>query len=153
MRRSVWVRGYDAGRDATRCLQIWRSASIAAHAFLGRAAIESDHALVRDLYMPQAQILVAGTGVRVAGFIALVSEGRHIGGLFVAPEAQGRGIGRRLVETAADGRGPLTVEVYAANGRARCFYSALGFRATGSRAEDDQGRPHPLIAMVRPSGA
>lgn len=150
---SIWVRAFAADRDAARCLQIWQAASFRAHAFLGQAALEDDRRLVREVYMRQAEILVAGTSVRVAGFLSLVAEGRHIGGLFVAPEAQGRGIGRRLVETAAEAHGPLTVEVYAANAEARAFYGALGFRATGSRAEDDQGRPHALIAMIRPADA
>jgi ribosomal protein S18 acetylase RimI-like enzyme len=146
---AVWVRDFDAARDLERCMAIWRSASEAAHAFLGAEALREDAALVRAVYMPQADILVAGTGLRVAGFLALVGGDGHVGGLFVAPADQGRGIGRRLVEAAAGRRGALTVEVYAANAGARAFYASLGFRATGSRAEDDRGRPHALIAMSR----
>jgi ribosomal protein S18 acetylase RimI-like enzyme len=152
MEGGIWLRDYEPGRDLARCLSIWRSASERAHPFLGAAAIESDLALVRRIYMPQAEILVAGLGLRVGGFLALTGEtGGHVGGLFVAPELHGRGIGRALVEAAAARRGALTVEVYAANAGARAFYAALGFRAIGSRAEDDQGRPHALIAMARPA--
>lgn len=152
MNGTVWVRDYAAPRDLERCMAIWEAASAEAHGFLGREALEADRAIVRALYMPKAEILVAGTGLRVVGFLALVEDG-HVGGLFVMPGAQGCGIGRCLVEAAAERRGALTVEVYAANAGARGFYGAMGFRATGSRAEDDQGRPHPLIAMWRPAGA
>jgi ribosomal protein S18 acetylase RimI-like enzyme len=146
---AVWVRDYEAPRDLERCVAIWRTAAEAAHAFLGVEALRADAVLVRAVYMQRAEILVAGTGLRVAGFLALVGGEGHIGGLFVAPSAQGRGIGRRLIGAAAARRGALTVEVYAANAGARAFYAALGFRATGNRAEDDQGMPHALIAMTR----
>jgi putative acetyltransferase len=150
MAPEIWVRDYDAPRDFDRCVSIWEAATRTAHPFLGGEALAADRELVREVYMPQAEIMVAGTGLRVMGFLALVgADGGHVGGLFVAPEAQGRGIGRRLVEVAAERRGVLTVEVYAQNAGARAFYGSLGFRATGSRPQDDQGRPHPLIAMVR----
>jgi GNAT superfamily N-acetyltransferase len=150
---AVWVRDFDAARDLERCMAIWRSASEAAHAFLGAEALREDAVLVRAVYMPRAEILVAGTGLRVAGFLALVGDEGHVGGLFVAPSAQGRGIGRRLVETAASRRGALTVEVYAANAGARTFYAALGFRATGSRAEDQcQRQDHDRDLGPIPAG-
>ncbi len=152
MNGTVWVRDYDAPRDLERCMAIWEAASAEAHGFLGAAALAADREVVRAVYMPKAEILVAGTGLRVMGFVALVgSEGSHVGGLFVAPQAQGRGIGRCLVKAAAARHGALTVEVYTANTGARGFYGAMDFRATGSRAEDDQGRPHPLIALLRPT--
>ena len=130
-------------------MDIWRRASGGGHPFLTDEQLAGDEVLVRDVYMPAADIWVAAEGETVTGFIALL-EG-FIGGLFVAPERQGKGMGRALVVHAADIRGALGVEVYEANDAAREFYARLGFTEAGRRESDDQGRPFPLISMRRPA--
>ncbi|WP_333828734.1 GNAT family N-acetyltransferase [Pararhodobacter sp.] len=134
--------------DLAACLQIWRDASEAGHPFLSAADLDADAAMVRDIYIPAAEMTLACDGARVVGFVALL--GQFIGGLFVDPVHHRRGIGRRLLQAAAERHGPLTVEVYAANTRAMAFYENLGFHETSRRATDDQSRPLPVIWMEQP---
>lgn len=142
------IRDYRAAQDLDACLAIWRRASEAGHPFLGAVDLDADAVLVRTVYMPAAEVAVAEEAGAVVGFIALLEE--RVGGLFVDPARHGQGVGRALVEAAARRKGALTVEVYAANAAARGFYARLGFVETGRRDTDDQGRPHPLIALRRP---
>lgn len=140
------IRPYRADADLEPCLAIWRAASEAGHPFLGAGALDDDEPLVRDVYMPAAEVWVADAGGPV-GFIALLDG--FVGGLFVAPGRHGEGIGRALVEHAAALRGALTVDVYEENVAAQRFYRRAGFVETGRRAEDDRGRPHALVSMRR----
>lgn len=135
--------------DLAACMDVWRDASDEAHAFLGAKALASDETIVRDGYMPEAEIRVAEEDGVILGFIAFLNES-FVGGLFVAPAAQRRGIGRALIRDAAARRGALEVDVYARNVRAIAFYVREGFEATGTSDTDDQGRPHPLVHMRRP---
>ncbi|MGJ3263669.1 MAG: GNAT family N-acetyltransferase [Salinarimonas sp.] len=144
------IRAYDPTYDADACLAVWRAASEAGHPFLGASALDADAVLVRDVYLPRAEIMVASDDGRLAGFLALL--GTVIGGLFVDPARHARGIGRALVLHAAARKGALDVEVYEENAGARAFYDRLGFVPTGRRATDDQGRPHPLVRMSRAPG-
>jgi ribosomal protein S18 acetylase RimI-like enzyme len=100
--------------------------------------------------MPAAAIRVADADRRPVGFIALLDS--FIGGLFVDPAAHGRGIGRLLVLDALAKHPCLHVEVYEANAGARTFYARLGFRETGRRETDDQGRPWPLLRLRLEAG-
>ena len=143
--RSLAIRGYDPAFDLDRCMEIWRDASAAGHPFLGAAALDSDARIVREHYMPAADILVAETEGNVLGFIALL--GSFIGGLFVDPSHHKRGIGRALVIEAHRRRSILDVEVYEQNADARAFYARLGFLETRRRERDDQNRRFPLIAL------
>ena len=102
--------------------------------------------MVRDRYLPTAEIEVAETEGTVCGFIALL--GSFIGGLFVDPSLHGRGIGRALVLEARRSRPVLDLEVYEQNADARAFYARLGFVERARRSRDDQGRPLPLIALT-----
>lgn len=137
--------------DREACLDVWHAASLVGHPFLGDDVLARQRALVGEVYLPQARTVVADYDGGIVGFIGLVDA--FIGGLFVAPWAHGSGIGRRLVLHAADLEGELAVEVYEANLGARAFYERLGFAAVGRREVDDEGLPHPLIRMVRPSDA
>ena len=144
------VRPYNPGIDLERCMVIWRRASEVGHPFLGAAELDADASLVRDRYMPAAEIWVAESEGVLYGFIALL--GSFIGGLFVDPAQHGRGVGRALVREARRSRPLLDVEVYEQNEHARAFYARLGFMEEGRRARDDQDRPWPLIALRLGSG-
>lgn len=141
------IRPYDPARDAALCLDIWRAASEVGHPFLDRATLDADALLVRDVYLPRAEVHVAERGGEVVGFIALLDD--LIGGLFVAPEHHRAGIGRALIDHAASLRDSLEVEVYEANARAHGFYLACGFTPVGRREVDDHDRPLPLIRLRR----
>jgi len=139
------IRPYDPKSDLERCMTIWRTASEVAHPFLGASELDADATLVRDQYMPAANIHVAVSEGAVSGFIALL--GSFIGGLFVDPALHGHGIGKALVLEARRCHPILDVEVYEANMDARAFYARLRFTESGRRERDDQGRTLPLIAL------
>lgn len=144
---TLLLRPYDAERDLETCLAIWREASKVAHPFLGFDVIEAEEQIVRDQYMPVANITVAESDARVVGFIALLDA--FIGGLFVDPGSHRQGAGRALVLDAAMRKGTLDVEVYRDNPKAIAFYQAVGFKEISERPLDDLGRHHPLVLMRR----
>lgn len=131
--------------DLEDCMRIWTAASLSGHPFLSPDDIASDEPLVRETYMPMAQITVALHGRHVVGFIAMVGD--FIGALFVSPDHHRLGIGRALVGFEAERRAAMSVEVYEDNAKARAFYEALGFAQIGRRDRDDRGRAHALIQM------
>lgn len=135
--------------DAPACLEVWRRASRSGHPFLSDVDLDSDAALVRDVYLPSARVTVAERDGAIVGFAALYDG--MVGALFVDPPHQGLGIGTRLL--GALGQGKLSLEVYAENRRARGFYASRGFLETLCHLVDDRGRPHPLVRMTRPARA
>lgn len=140
-----YLRPYEAARDLDRCLAIWRAASEAGHPFLDEATLDADAELIRNVYMPAAEITVAEAQGRTIGFLALLDD--LIGGLFVDPAAHRQGAGRALIAEALTRRDRLEVEVYEANPGARSFYASCGFVETGRRETDDHGRSLPLVRM------
>ncbi|NKX44648.1 GNAT family N-acetyltransferase [Roseibacterium sp. KMU-115] len=147
---AVTLRPYDATRDLDRCLALWRAASEVGHPFLDAATLDADAEVIRDIYMPAAEVTVAERGGRVIGFVALLGD--LVGGLFVNPAAHRTGAGRALIAAALQGKGRLEVEVYEANREARAFYAACGFVPAGRRERDDHGRALPLIRMTLDGG-
>lgn len=144
------LRSYVADTDLDRCVEIWRRASEVAHPFLDAATLDADSVVIRQTYMPAAEITVAERNDEVIGFIALLEQ--VIGGLFVHPPDHRHGAGRALVADALARKGRLEVEVYEANAGARAFYATCGFVETGRRETDDHGRELPLIRMALDAG-
>lgn len=140
------IRAYGSG-DTDALLQIWLAASRLGHPFFSEEVLAAQAALVRDIYLPQAENWVAYCDGRPAGFIGLLDT--FIGGLFIAPTMQGRGIGKALVEHALALKGALELDVYAANPMAPAFYSRLGFGETARRLENDSGMELEVIRMRR----
>ena len=133
--------------DRQRLFEIWDGAVRATHHFLAEADRLHIADLVRDAYLPTAELWVAVDGQgRPLAFMGL--EGGKIESLFVDAAAHGRGIGRRLVEHAREQAGALTVDVNEQNGGAVAFYRRLGFREVGRSPVDDGGRPYPLLHMA-----
>jgi GNAT superfamily N-acetyltransferase len=144
------LRNYVADTDLDRCLEIWREASEVAHPFLDAASLVADSVVIRQTYMPAAEITVAERDGEVIGFIALLGD--LIGGLFVHPSGHRHGAGRALIADALARKRHLEVEVYEANAGARAFYTACGFFETGRRETDDHGRELSLIRMALNAG-
>lgn len=103
-------------------------------------------------------VFVAREQGRIAGFTApAIQNGqRRIGALYVSPEAQGRGFGTKLLCRALDWHGDeddVYVHVAEYNTKAIEFYCKSGFKLTGRRFEDEDGRligaSIPELEMVR----
>ena len=135
--------------DAPQLLEVWRRSVDATHDFLsGDDRITIDR-IVAEEYLPSAQLTVAvdADDVPVA---FLGGSGREIESLFVHPSAHGLGVGRLLIgHFASLGEGEMRVDVNEQNAGARVFYERLGFRVAGRSPNDGEGRPYPLLHMVR----
>jgi len=105
--------------------------------------------IVAEDYLPSAKLVVAANSDDVP-VAFLGGSGDEIESLFVDPSVYGQGVGRLLVEDFASGReGQLRVDVNQQNAGARIFYERLGFRIDGRSPNDGEGRPYPLLHLVR----
>jgi len=80
----------------------------------------------------EALVWVAEEGVVVVGFASLREA--KLTTLYVDPFAQGAGVGTQLL-AAAEAAGASELEVFEANGHARHFYEARGWRDDGEAGE------------------
>jgi putative acetyltransferase len=135
--------------DVAHLLGVWRRAVDATHDFLSNEDRSAIDRIVAEDYLPSAKLMVAANldDVPVA---FLGGSGDEIESLFVDPSVYGQGVGRLLVEHFASGReGQLRVDVNEQNSGARAFYERVGFRVAGRSAHDGEGRPYPLLHLVR----
>jgi GNAT superfamily N-acetyltransferase len=104
-------------------------------------------------YLARHLVLVAESGDRAVGFVALEDHGAYweIGHLWVLPSAMGRGIGRRLFQQAAAEAahrrpGVLRIE---SDPNARSFYERMGARLVGEvpRPVEETERVLPVLEM------
>ena len=134
--------------DVPALVDVWRRAVRATHHFLSQADFQEIERIVAELYLPNADLMVAVNGDgRPLGFMGMT--GSHIDSLFIDPACHGKGLGRRMVEHAAGKCGALTVDVNEQNEQAVGFYLKMGFIQTGRAPTDDDGRPYPLLHMRR----
>jgi putative acetyltransferase len=134
--------------EAPRLLEVWESAVRATHDFLSDADIAFYRRVIRDNFLPTAEVYVwTGESGRADGFMGLHEH--RIEALFVHAGCRGRGVGRALVEHARALRGALEVDVNEQNAQAAGFYAAMGFRQVGRSPLDHEGRPFPLLHLRR----
>jgi putative acetyltransferase len=135
--------------DVPRLLEVWRRAVAETHDFLAADDRDALDPIVATEYLPNADLLVAADDSdRAVAFLG--GTGREIDSLFVDPQVNGRGIGTMLMDAfAAQGTGELWIEVNEQNDAARRFYERRGFRVVKRFPDDRQGRPYPLLRMVR----
>jgi len=126
--------------------QIWRSAVEATHHFLAPADLETISEMVRDQYLPSAELWVATDEEdRPLAFMGMTDD--MVDTLFVAPSAHRRGVGRALMAHARALAGPLRVDVNEQNDGALAFYRRLGFQIMGRSDRDSAGMPYPLLHL------
>ena len=134
--------------DAARLFEIWRDAVDATHHFLSDEDRCEIARIVRDDYIPAADLTVAvDDDDRPLALMGMT--GRNIDALFIDSRVHRRGIGSAMIDHAAKDGSPLKVDVNEQNAGAVGFYRAMGFVETGRSATDDQGRPYPLLHMRR----
>lgn len=133
--------------DGARVMQVWRDAVAATHHFLDpndRDEIEIEV----SQFLPGAPLWLATDAEdKALGFMLL--DHAHMDALFIDPACRGEGIGKALVKYALELHSDLTTEVNEQNEQAVGFYKHLGFLPTGRSERDGQGRPYPLIHLLR----
>jgi len=133
--------------DLSRLVEIWLDAVRATHDFLSEEDVQFYLPIVRDQYLPYAEVWIAeDDDEKPMGFIGLTEA--KVDSLFVDPARHRRGVGRALLAHAFKRKGPLKVDVNEQNHLARAFYDRLGFREIGRSATDAAGRPYPLIHLA-----
>jgi putative acetyltransferase len=131
-----------------RALAIWRSAVDSTHPFLSRADRAEIEMIVREQYLPTAQLwLAVDESDCPMGFLAM--DGAKIDALFVDASVHGRGYGILLVDHALALEPKLSVEANEQATNAVAFYLSRGFRIVGRSPTDGHGRPYPLIHLER----
>jgi putative acetyltransferase len=130
-----------------RLFDIWQTAVAATHHFLSEQDAKDIAVLVKEQYIPHAELLMAvgDTGVPMA-FIGMTDN--VIDALFVHADYRGQGIGGAILQHMQSEFDALTLDVNEGNPGARAFYEKHGFKMTGRSETDDQGRPYPLIHMA-----
>ena len=84
--------------DIEQILDIWLSASIKAHSFVGSEFWQSKVSEMRDMYIPASETFVCEVDEQIAGFYCLY--GNTLAAVFVSPSLQGQGIGSALIDDA-----------------------------------------------------
>jgi len=136
--------------DRELLLDLWERSVRATHDFLSGSDIDALRpAVAAELASDDVAWWVlhttAGTTLGFLGYTPGTIEA-----LFIDPDHRGQGAGTRLVDHArALADGALAVSVNEANTLARAFYEAKGFVVTGRSPTDADGRPFPLLHLVR----
>ncbi|MGD8326585.1 MAG: GNAT family N-acetyltransferase, partial [Sphingomonadales bacterium] len=96
--------------DFERVFDIWHRSVLATHDFLSdedRAEIATQ---VKDLYIPNAPLILAVRDDVILGFMGMTDN--HIDALFIDPDYLGQGIGKAFIQHARTiTKGPLSVDV------------------------------------------
>jgi ribosomal protein S18 acetylase RimI-like enzyme len=138
----VTLRRADAG-DGDALGDVWLSAWYATFDFPPGHPDPDVRRWLKDEMLPAHEVWVAVTPADgVIGFMALSDA--MVDQLYIAPAWIGRGVGSALLDL-AKARRPEGLDLYCfqANGRARRFYEARGFRviATGDGSNNEEGQP------------
>lgn len=142
------LRPCQGAHEWPRLAAVWRSAVEATHSFLTPADVEHYGRLLLSDYLGSVDLLVAEGRPGVVAFAG--TRGAHLAMLFVGAEHRGLGVGTRLVDVVAARYPELSVDVNEQNPDALAFYLRRGFRVVGRSALDNDGRPFPLVHLVRP---
>lgn len=124
--------------DLPELIEVWRRASLVAHAFLPTEFILDEGEKIPTVYVPGAEIWVYVLNEIVVGFIALGDS--EVVAIFVDPDFHGQGIGRALMDHARRLRGELRVDVFKRNQIGRRFYERYGFRVVAEYFHAESGQ-------------
>ncbi len=137
----------ERGKDLIASLTaLWEASVRETHHFLSEQEIQSIKPYVPEALQAVPVLLVLDDpSGNPAAFLGV--EGHRIEMLFAHPEERGHGLGRALLEKAEAHFGADEVTVNEQNPQAVGFYSHMGFSVYKQTAEDEQGRPYPLLYM------
>lgn len=131
--------------DIDQILDIWLSASIKAHDFVGPAFWKSKVSEMRNVYIPASETFVYEADEQVAGFYCLY--GSTLAAIFVSPSLQGQGIGSALMDDAKSRRSCLQLSVYSENTPSINFYKQHGFISLGEQVDELTGHPEFIMEL------
>ncbi len=129
--------------DIEHILDIWLSASIKAHDFVGPAFWKSKVSEMRTVYIPASETVVFEVDGQIAGFYCLY--GSTLAAIFVSPNLQGQGIGSALMDDAKSRRSCLQLSVYSQNTPSINFYKQHGFISLGEQIDEHTGHPEFIM--------
>lgn len=129
--------------DIEQILDIWLSASIKAHAFVGSEYWKSKVSEMRDVYIPASETFVFESEGQVTGFYSLY--GNTLAAIFVSPGLQGKGIGSMLMDDAKSRRECLQLSVYSDNTPSIHFYKQHGFISLVEQIDERTGHPEFIM--------
>jgi len=129
--------------DIDHILDIWLSASIKAHSFVGSKFWQSKVSEMRELYIPASETFVYEVEEQIAGFYCLY--GNTLAAVFVSPSLQGQGIGSALMDDAKSRRSCLQLSVYSQNAPSIRFYKKHGFIALNEQIDEQTGHPEFIM--------
>ncbi|TMU22849.1 N-acetyltransferase [Halomonas sp. ATBC28] len=129
--------------DIEQILDIWLSASIKAHSFVGSEFWQSKVSDMRDIYIPASETFVFEADEQITGFYCLY--GNTLAAVFVLPSLQGHGIGSALIEDAKSRRACLQLSVYRQNASSISFYQKHGFIALSEQIDEQTGYPEFIM--------
>ncbi len=131
-----------------RLFEIWQSAVERTHSFVSAADMAEIARLVRDEYLPKAELwIIVDAHDRALGFLG--RAGDELESLFIDAAHHGCGLGRALVEHVFPSGTAVRADVNEQNEGARRFYERLGFAVVGRSGVDSGGRPYPLLHLRR----
>ncbi len=134
--------------DAPALYEVWRTAVAATHDFLADEDRIEIARLVRELYLPAAELdVVTDQDDKPWAFMGMT--GNEIDSLFVHSDTRGSGLGRLLVELAFTRDEIIRTEVNEQNIQGVEFWKHMGFRNVGRLDTDRQGKPYPLLLLER----
>lgn len=132
--------------DLDALLDLWEGAVRSTHHFLAESDISALRPMVRDQYLPSAN-LVGARNSNGEWLAFMGTAGDELEALFVRTDMRGKGIGRLLAEHAIHTLDVTRVDVNEQNPDARGFYERMGFVVTGRSETDGQGRAFPILKM------
>ncbi|ERK09673.1 Histone acetyltransferase HPA2 [Serratia fonticola AU-P3(3)] len=134
--------------DNAQLVEIWQRSVRATHHFLAEEEIAHLYPLILNNYLPAVNVWVAeDTAGQLCGFIGL--DGNKVEMLFIDADRRGEGIGKALLAEVEPMHRELLLDVNEQNPQALAFYQHYGFVVTGRSELDGQGKPFPLLHMMR----
>ena len=126
---------------------IWESSVRATHHFLSEDDIHQIGYQVKEYLEHTSFLVVTDSSDSVLGFMGMTEN--KIDSLFVHPDYFGKGIGKFFIAHASFFYSQLFVDVNEDNGQAKIFYEKMGFKTFERSELDDEGRPFPILKMMR----
>lgn len=127
-------------------LSVWESSVKATHLFLSEKEIENI-----KKYVPQALrdiphlVIIENEDKIPIGFMGIVEQ--HLEMLFISHEERGKGLGKLLLKYGIEKYLIKDLAVNEQNLLAKDFYEHMGFKVYKRTANDEQGKPYPLLYM------